>query len=435
MRNSYIYYGFNQQKILNALLHISRNFEHISILLSNLESREFALPKDYVNYDILAGVGLNDMLVSNSHSFEKLHKFHSQQKDWLFGYLSYDLKNENEDISSNNTDNFNVENLSFFVPEYILLLNNDKLEIKTYHSKEKSDEFVNAFNFAEISRSFKEGFLISREDKKSYLEKIKKIKSHIQKGDVYELNYCQEFYASDVKIIPESIFVELNESMRAPFTSFLKLKDKYILSASPERFLRKTGSQILSQPIKGTVKRGKTNLEDTSLINKLKTSQKDISENVMIVDLVRNDLSITAKKESVKVDELCKVYTFKNVHQMITSISSEIDSDIDFVDVLKSAFPMGSMTGAPKLRAMQLIEHFEEFKRGVFSGSVGYITPGGDFDFNVVIRTILYNLSNNYLSIGVGGAITIKSNPIDEYEECLIKVQPLFDTLNFTIND
>jgi para-aminobenzoate synthetase component 1 len=120
---------------------------------------------------------------------------------------------------------------------------------------------------------------------------------------------------------------------------------------------------------------------------------------------------------------------------MITSISSEIDEDVSFTDVLKATFPMGSMTGAPKLRAMEIIECFESFKRGFFSGSIGYITPKGDFDFNVVIRTILYNLANNYLSIGVGGAITIKSNPIEEYEECLIKAKPLFDVLNFKIDD
>ena len=353
----------------------------------------------------------------------------------MFGYLSYDLKNENEEISSNNTDNFNVENLTFFVPEFILLLKNDELEVKTYHSKRKTDRFINAFNFSEVSRSNNQIYLMNRDDKQRYLKKIENIKSHIKRGDIYELNYCQEFYATDVNIEPASVFSDLNESMQAPFASFLKLKDKYILSGSPERFLRKTNSQILSQPIKGTIKRGGTKLEDANLINNLKTSQKDIAENVMIVDLVRNDLSITAKKESVKVDELCKVYTFKKVHQMISSIVSEVDSDVTFCDVLKAAFPMGSMTGAPKLRAMQLIEHFESFKRGFYSGSVGYITPKGDFDFNVVIRTILYNLSTNYLSIGVGGAITMKSNPVDEYMECLIKAQPLFDVLNFQIND
>ena len=435
MRNSFIYYGFNKGELLKALLNISSNIDYISVLVSNLEQKESNLPKDYINYDVLAGVGKKAILISNNDSFEKLNKLHTQKKDWLFGYLSYDLKNEIEELSSNNTDNFNTDNLTFFVPEYVILLNNDKLEIQTYHSIESCNEFVKAFNFSDFSYYKPEVNFSRREDKKSYLNKIEKIKNHIQIGDIYEMNYCQEFYASDVKIDAESVFLELNKRMQTPFSSFLKLKNQYILSASPERFLRKKGTYILSQPIKGTRKRGKTKLEDSSLINELKTSQKDISENVMITDLVRNDLSITAKKESVKVEELCKVYTFRKVHQMITSISSEIDAGINFTDVLKAAFPMGSMTGAPKLRAMELIEHFEDFKRGFFSGAVGYITPQADFDFNVVIRTILYNLATDYLSIGVGGAITIKSDAMQEYEECLIKAKPLFDVFNFKIDD
>ncbi len=435
MRNSFIYYGFNKAELLKALLNISSNIDYISVLVSNLEQKESNLPKDYINYDVLAGVGKKAILISNNDSFEKLNKLHTQKKDWLFGYLSYDLKNEIEELSSNNMDNFNTDNLTFFVPEYVILLNNDKLEIQTHHSIESCNEFVKAFNFSDFTNYKPQVNFSRRDDKESYLNKIEKIKNHIQIGDIYEMNYCQEFYASDVKIDAESVFLELNKRMQTPFSSFLKLKNQYILSASPERFLRKKGTHLLSQPIKGTRKRGKTKLEDSSLMNELKTSQKDISENVMITDLVRNDLSITAKKESVKVEELCKVYTFKKVHQMITSISSEIDAGFNFSDVLKAAFPMGSMTGAPKLRAMELIEHFEDFKRGFFSGAVGYITPQADFDFNVVIRTILYNLATDYLSIGVGGAITIKSDAMQEYEECLIKAKPLFDVFNFKIDD
>ena len=435
MRNSYIYYGFNREDLLNILLNLSHNIDYISLLVSNLRQNVSSLPQEYINYDLLAGVGAKDILISNNNSFEKLHDFHNYRKDWLFGYLSYDLKNEIEELQSSHSDEFNSDNLFFFTPEYVLLLNNDILEIQTYHSKEKCDKFVESFNYSDLPDSTLEVEFSMRDDKESYLKKLESIKEHIQRGDIYELNYCQEFFSSESNIIAESIFLELNKRMQTPFSSFLKLKDKYVLSASPERFLKKRGSHILSQPIKGTRKRGGTKNEDNDLINALKRSQKDISENVMIVDLVRNDLSIFAKKESVKVEELCKVYSFKKVHQMITSISCQIDSDIRFTDVLKATFPMGSMTGAPKVRAMELIEYFEEFKRGVFSGAIGYITPQADFDFSVVIRTILYNLANNYLSIGVGGAITIKSNPIQEYEECLIKAKPIFDILNFQVDD
>ena len=435
MRNSFRYYGFNKLGLLKALLNISNNMDYISVLVSNLDKKDSNLPKDYINFDIIAGVDKRDLLITNDDSFEQLNNFHSQREDWLFGYLSYDLKNEIEELSSNNIDNFNTDNLSFFVPEYVLLLSEETLEIQTYYSKNDCDEFVRAFNFSDLSSCPHKVSLRRRDDKTSYLKKINRIKHHIQSGDIYEMNYCQEFYATGAKVVAESIFAELNTRMQTPFASFLKLKDKYILSASPERFLRKTKTNILSQPIKGTRKRGDSKLTDDNLIDELRTSQKDISENVMIADLVRNDLSITAKKDTVKVDELCKVYTFKKIHQMITSISSEIDRNISFTDVLKSSFPMGSMTGAPKLRSMELIECFEDFKRGAFSGAVGYITPQADFDFNVVIRTILYNLANNYLSIGVGGAITINSEPMEEYEECLIKAKPLFDVLNFQIDD
>ena len=435
MRNVFKYYDFNKQKLLKALLNKSKDIQYISILVSNLDRDTSNLPRDYINYDLLAGVGLNYSLSSNHNSFEKLKQFHLQKKDWLFGYLSYDLKNETEELSSNNIDKFNTDNLSFFVPEYVFLLNNQELEVQTYNSKEICDDFVKSFNFSDLLIDEVKINFSRRENKKSYLRKVQKIKDHIQKGDIYEMNYCQEFYAAGVKISAESVFLELNQKMKTPFSSFLKLNHQYILSASPERFLRKKSNYILSQPIKGTKKRGSEIIEDTRFINELKSSQKDISENVMITDLVRNDLSITAKKGSVKVEELCKIYTFEKVHQMISSISSEIDSGFHFTDVLKAAFPMGSMTGAPKFRAMELIEVFENSKRGIFSGSIGYITPKADFDFNVVIRTILYNLADNYLSIGVGGAITIKSEPIDEYEECLIKAKPLFDVLNFKIDD
>ena len=435
MRNSFLYSDFNKEKLLNALLNISSNLDFISILYSNLSKDEISLPQDYITYDLIAGIGSLGILKSNENSFNKLNAFQTKHSDWLFGCLSYDLKNEVEALESNNNDNFPTDNMLFFIPEYVLLFKDGVLEIQTFNHKKVCDEFVFGFNFKELKTKEFDCNIKQRDTKESYLEKIKNIKNHIQLGDIYEMNYCQEFYATDVSFSAESLFSELNNKMKTPFSSFLKFEKKYILSASPERFLRKKGNKILSQPIKGTRKRGVSKKEDEVLISALKTSSKDISENVMITDLVRNDLSITAKITSVQVKELCEVYTFEKVHQMITTVSSVVDSDTSFAEVLKYAFPMGSMTGAPKIRAMELIEEFEEFKRGIFSGAVGYITPSSDFDFSVVIRTILYNLASQYLSIGVGGAITIKSDSLEEYEECLIKVKPLFEALNFNVDD
>ena len=208
-----------------------------------------------------------------------------------------------------------------------------------------------------------------------------------------------------------------------------KSNQNYLLCSSPERFLQKINDQIISQPIKGTRKRGKTAEEDNALIDQLRQSEKDKSENIMITDLVRNDLSKTARKASVKVEELCEIYSFDRVHQMISTISSKLDDKFNFVDVLKTTFPMGSMTGAPKLKSMELIEKYEVTKRSLFSGAFGYITPNADFDFNVVIRSILYNKVNESISVMVGGAITINSDAEDEYEESLVKGKAMIDVL------
>ena len=170
-------------------------------------------------------------------------------------------------------------------------------------------------------------------------------------------------------------------------------------------------------------------VEDQKLKQKLATDIKERSENVMIVDLVRNDLAKTAIKGSVEVEELCKVYTFDQVHQMISTVISQVSDQVHPVDILKTTFPMGSMTGAPKISAMKIIETLEETKRGLYSGAVGYFTPEGDFDFNVVIRSILYNSSKKYVSYSVGGAITAKSDPLSEYEECLVKAKAMRQVL------
>jgi para-aminobenzoate synthetase component 1 len=393
-----------------------------------------SLPTDYINYDLIAGVDALEVLNIDGDSFNALQNFHDKHSDWLFGYLSYDLKNEVEELASNNNDGINADSLSFFIPKYVLLLKGNTLEVKSYESKEDCQQFLayEQFNWKDKSNTVE---LKQRDTKAKYLEKIGVIKKHIQRGDIYEVNYCQEFFSEQVMLNPQQVFMELNLNAKAPFSSFLKLNDLNIMCASPERFIKKSGNKIISQPIKGTRKRGRDLAEDKALIKELIESEKEISENVMIVDLVRNDLSITASKESVKVEELCGIYTFKKVHQMISTISSNVDDKTHFSQILKSVFPMGSMTGVPKLRAMELIEQFEEFKRGIFSGAIGYITPKGDFDFNVVIRTILYNACTKYLSVAVGGAITIKSDANEEYEECLVKVRPIFEVLNFQFDE
>ena len=422
MRNTFTY--VNQYLSLNNLLNFSKRYTYSCVLLSNKYSDK------YSQYQTIVCLGSRKVIESNSNSFAKLRKFQSDNKDWLFGFLSYDLKNEVEQLQSNNIDNFSFPNLFFFIPETILFISDRNLMVETFSSKQEIDKMIEDIkNEKESSDRHQSIELIPRENQEQYLQKIIKIKNHIQRGDIYEMNYCQELYSEDTHITPEKVFLELNKSSKAPFSVYFKYNEKYLLCSSPERFLQKKGDRIISQPIKGTRKRGTSTEEDKILLNDLTNSQKDKSENVMIADLVRNDLSRTAKKSSVKVEELFGIYSFERVHQMITTISSEIDENFDFIEVLKSCFPMGSMTGAPKLKSMQLIERYETTKRSLYSGAFGYISPDQDFDFNVVIRSILYDRVSSYVSVLVGGAITINSDEKEEYEECLIKAQAMIDVL------
>ena len=253
--------------------------------------------------------------------------------------------------------------------------------------------------------------------------------AHIHRGDIYEANFCQEFYAETAYIDPLETYKKLNAISKAPFATYFKNHKKYVLSASPERYLKKMEDLVISQPIKGTASRSENKIVDERLKIELQNNQKERSENIMIVDLVRNDLSHTANKGTVTVEELCEIYTFEQVHQMISTITSKVDAKIPPVHIIKTTFPMGSMTGAPKISAMQIIETLEETKRGLYSGSIGYFSPSGDFDFNVVIRSILYNAEKHYVSYSVGSAITSKSEPLKEYEECLTKAKAMKEVL------
>ena len=271
----------------------------------------------------------------------------------------------------------------------------------------------------------------ARTTKENYLKNVVRVKSLLQQGEIYELNYCQEFFAEDVLIKnPFQTYFKLNKLTKAPFSVFLKMDEHFIFCGSPERFLQKKDKKLISQPIKGTAARGNSEKED--LVNKvlLQNNQKERSENIMIVDLVRNDFSKIAEKNSVTVDELCAIYTFETLHQMISTVCCEVKENQSFTDIIRATFPMGSMTGAPKLNAMKYIDELEDFSRGIYAGSIGYIQPNGDFDFNVIIRSLVFNKEDKYLSCAVGGAITILSEPEEEYAECQIKIGKIINAFN-----
>ena len=384
----------------------------------------------YTNFDsILAIDEFTSLQTDAEHAFEKLKEYQSITQDYLFGYLSYDVKNDAEKLTSTNIDELGFAELFFFQPQKILFIKDNQIEFQylTIVEDEIDTDFKVICDLVLKPQStiISEREIKSRISKKDYHQKVDKILEHIHKGNIYEANFCQEFYAENTRINPLYIFEDLNIISEAPFATFFKIDTQYLLSASPERYLKKEGRKIISQPIKGTAKRFENRLEDQKTATALSIDTKERSENIMIVDLVRNDLSKSAKKGSVRVEELCKVSSFKQVHQMISTVVSELKDDVHLVDVIKDTFPMGSMTGAPKISAMKIIEDLEETKRGLYYGTVGYFTPNGDFDFNVVIRSILYDAVKKYLSFSVGSAITAKSSPEKEYEECLLKAKAM----------
>ena len=415
----------------NALLKWAQQFEEVVWLDSNNYFQKHS------KFDAVLAVDAFTALQTEAKgAFERLKEYQETTADWVFGYLSYDLKNDVEVLSSENFDGLHFPDLYFFQPKKLFLLKGDELEMR--YLKLVDEEFSEDLEAIEILTSQKGQNVTSlkkpikinaRIEKVEYLLKVKEILNHIQRGDIYEANFCQEFYAENAEIDPLQTYFKLNSISLPPFASYVKLHQHYLISASPERYLQKYGDKIISQPIKGTAGRAETPEEDEKLVSRLQDDPKERSENIMIVDLVRNDLSKIAKKGSVEVEELCKIYTFQQVHQMISTVKAELESGIPAVEVLRSTFPMGSMTGAPKVSSMQIIEELEETKRGVYSGAVGYFDPQQDFDFNVVIRSILYNAQKKYVSFSVGGAITSGSIPEREYEECLVKAGAMMRVL------
>ena len=412
----------------HQLLQWSLQFDDVVWLDSNNHNAK------YSNYDVVLAVdAFTGIKTDYFDAFERLKEYQTATNDWIFGYLTYDLKNTTEHLNSENYDGLEFPDLYFFQPKKLFLIKGNQIEIQYLQMVDDEIEQdlleIEQSNNPEVQQSNDPIKIKLQIHKDDYFKKVNTMLSHIHRGDIYEANFCQEFYAEGSEINPLETFKKLNLISKPPFATFLKFDDKYLLSASPERYITKTGNSVISQPIKGTAKRSLDAVEDKKLKEELSKDEKERSENIMIVDLVRNDLSHTATKGSVKVEELCKVYSFLQVHQMISTISSKVDAKTSPVDIIKTTFPMGSMTGAPKISAMKIIENLEETKRGLYSGSVGYFAPNGDFDFNVIIRSILYNATKKYISYSVGSAITSKSNPLKEYEECLIKAKAMREVL------
>ncbi len=413
----------NPLVLKKQLLNWSQQFREIVFLDSNDHNFQ------YSSYDCILAVDAFTALQTDFiNAFEELNAYQKMTKDWLFGYLSYDLKNDTEKVISENKDKLYFPDLFFFQPKKIIFIKNNQLEFHYLNicNDEMESDYQEIIHFENTNTdAIAETNIQQQISKSNYIEKVSKMLEYIQNGNIYEANFCMEFFAENTFLNPVKTFESLNEISKAPFSTFFKNNKQFALSASPERYLKKTGEKCISQPIKGTSRRSINKKEDELSKINLANDPKERAENIMIVDLVRNDLSKTAKKASVVVEELCEIYSFLQVHQMISTVTSLLKPEFSPVDVLKTTFPMGSMTGAPKISAMKIIEELEETKRGLYSGSIGYFTPENDFDFNVIIRSILYNETEKYVSFSVGSAITSKSNPESEYEECLLKARAM----------
>ncbi|NAY90811.1 aminodeoxychorismate synthase component I [Muricauda sp. JGD-17] len=429
MRKHRVFKIQNISKIKKALLEWSRGYSAVVWLDSNNH-------KDpYGSFDAALAIGQTDGSSFFVKNIDNLNEYVDKRQDWLFGYFSYDLKNDLEDLVSQNLDGLGFPKIQFFKPSRLIMLKGNELHFQ--YLKSYADEME--WDYLQIKERLKnlhgsqgntaKPKIHMRIHKDAYFEKVNKLLEHIHRGNIYEANLCQEFYATDTKIDPWRTYSKLNTISQPPFATFMRMDEHYLMCASPERYLKKIGQTIISQPIKGTAPRGKNLEEDEALKIALAQDEKERAENIMITDLVRNDLSKSALKGSVEVKELCKVYDYKQVHQMISTIVAQVAEDKNTLELIKETFPMGSMTGAPKISAMKIIEALEETKRGLYSGAVGYFAPNGDFDFNVVIRSILYNASKKYVSYSVGSAITAKSDPEREYQECLLKAKAMRSVL------
>jgi para-aminobenzoate synthetase component 1 len=412
---------------------LNDEFNRVCVFDSNPQSND----KKFIGCSQLIAIGCTQELIvkKEGDALKRLQQFIDETKGWLFGFLSYDLKNEIESLKSENDDLLGFPVLHFFSPLLVIELQEKDAFVHfddTHLQKEEAEKIVKLAISAH-SRLYTTGIssvlIQPKISKHDYLNAVHQLQQHIRQGDIYEINFCQEFLAKNASIDPAQVYQKLNGISEAPFAAYCNFGKHQLICSSPERFLQKQGAHLISQPIKGTIRRSSDPKEDELLKNELQHNEKERSENVMIVDLVRNDLSRIARRGTVQAAELFGVYTFKQVHQLISTVSCEVKNGLSFTDIIRNTFPMGSMTGAPKVSAMQLIEQYESTKRGLYSGAIGYINPQGDFDFNVVIRSILYNQEKKVVSFMVGSAITDKANAELEYEECLLKAKALFEVL------
>lgn len=402
------------------------NWAHRFSIVLFLDSNSYSSP--YSRYECLLAVGGTYAINGDSGDLlAQLQSAHAEKKDWLFGHICYDYKNILEPkLISAKPAKTGFPSLHFFIPETVCHINKEQTALTIESFADPADIYAAiCATVPRTERDLPHLAFTATTDKDTYLQAVEQLRRHIRNGDCYEINYCNEGYCNNAAIDPLSVFNRLNGLSPAPFAAYYRLGDSYMMCASPERYLQKHGSRLVSQPMKGTARRDSDEQRDEQIKRDLRSNIKEQAENVMIVDLVRNDLARTCETGSVAVDELFGIYSFPQVHQMVSTVSATLQAGVPFTNAIRYSFPMGSMTGAPKYKVMQLIEQYEQSRRELYSGSVGYISPGGDFDFNVIIRSLFYNAATRYLSYQTGGAITWDSNAEQEWQEMRLKAWAL----------
>ena len=426
-KNKQVFLLDNPNLFKVQILHWMNQFEVCTFLDTHAYTSPYAAidciaavhPISYISLEKVDPAALNAFIQENKGS-------------WIFAHFNYEYHNITKSNNKTNLTGFPLAYL--YTPAVTIELKEKRVTIESVHDNPQVIfDQIYALDFLSLghplpSTSTTINPLVHKAD---YIENIHKILALIRRGDFYEINYCQAFEAALTNAHPVNVYTNLTEVSPTPFACFYKNATDYLLCASPERYLQKKGSRLISQPIKGTIKRNIQNeIEDKLQLETLQNSSKDKSENVMVVDLVRNDLSRICEQGSVAVSELFGIYTYPQVHQMISTITGSVNDKVSFSEILDATFPMGSMTGAPKKSVMETIDLLEPTKRGLYSGTIGYINPTGDFDFNVVIRSIFYNSQSGKANYQVGGGITIYSDPEKEYEECLLKAAAIKKVLS-----
>ena len=421
-KNKQVFLIDNPKAFKVQILHWINQFE----VCTFLDNHAYESP--YVALDCIAAANPSAYISIDSVKANDVdHFIQTHNGEWIFAHFNYEYHHIIKTNAKENLTGFPLAYL--YIPSVVIELTGNKATIQSEHENpQELFEQIQRLDSALTDTSSNQlkhntsTVITPRISKSTYLENIEKILALIRRGDFYEINYCQAFEVNHLNAGPVNVYRALMDLSPTPFACFYKNDQQYLLCASPERFLQKKGNQLISQPIKGTIKRILENdADDQEQLKALQNSSKDKSENVMVVDLVRNDLSKICEQGSVHVSELFGIYSFPQVHQMISTITGKVNDKVSFSEILDATFPMGSMTGAPKKSVMETIDALEPTSRGLYAGTVGYFNPAGNFDFNVVIRSIFYNSETGQANYQVGGGITIYSDPEKEYEECLLK--------------